>query len=205
MRLGLFGFLIVACQTCVPSHASPLAPTAMSHDIAEKTLAKAQVSSTLSDIDLASIVLQPGDLPSGYVGTKTKDRAPAAFKKLPKAKKIIDQRIKKGKEIIGGVTIFLYETSEEVERAYLTILKGFGKPGNDTVTRSAIWAIPDIGERATISKFEVIIEMIRHYFKSFELAFTRCHAVVNIQLDEINPIIAYAKKLDQRILNSACR
>jgi len=192
-RLAIIVFFLAVCQFLPAIH----------NQQAKEQMKEIQEIASLPDIDLSSIVLQPGDLPQGYSGTKTMDRAPEAFKKLPKTKKVIDQRIKKGKEIVGGATIFLYEKGEEVERAYSAILEGFGKPRNDAVARSNFQTISNIGERATVGKFEIIIG---HYLKSYHLVFIRCHAVVSILLDDLSTIFSYAQKLDQRILSSSiCR
>ena len=164
------------------------------------------MQSSLTDIDLASIALETGDLPPAYSGEIATMRLPKGFKKQPKAKMAIDQRIKNKEEVVGGVTIFLYETKEEVDRGYSALIKGFGKPGRDTLTRSTNWVPPNIGEKATISKFEVILELAGHYFKTFTFVFIRCNAVVQISLDESEILLTYAQKLDHRIVSSAiCR
>ena len=114
----------------------------------------------VSSIDLAAIVLKSGDLPQGYSGMKPKDSAPAAFKDLPEAENVIDQRIKKGKRIIGGTTIFLYKTAAEIDRAYSAVVRGFG----ETQPRT----IPNIGERSALASLDMNIKVQRSRSLSFQ-------------------------------------
>jgi hypothetical protein len=180
----LIGVLVISSgngPTCAQETASP----------------QVQTINHLADIDLAQIAFQSGDLPSEYSGTKAKASDPGAFKKLPKPGKIVNQPIKKKKKLVGGTTILLYKTDEEIGLAYSGILKGLGESG--------IQEIKSIGEKATLATLEMAFAVNgieAHHFKAYELVFVRCCAVVDIRLDDRNLILSYAEKLDQRIRNS---
>lgn len=164
-----------------------------------------QETRSLSDVDLASIVLQPGDLSSNYSAGKAEDSEPGAFKKLPKTKYVVHQPIKKNKEIIGGTTIFYYAEDWETNLAYEAMLEGLGEPGRPG---SNIQHVVGIGERAVLAIFNMAFSVNDVTVRSLifrEFIFVRCHAVINIRLDDPNTILSYAQKLDQRILDSLCR
>jgi len=162
--------------------------------------AQVQVPSSPSGIDLGTIAIRSGDLPSEYSGGKAKAIVPGAFKELPKPGKIVNQPIKKKKKLAGGTTILFYETDEEVGLAYSGILKGLGKSG--------IQEIKGIGEKATLAPLEIVLAVNgieAHHFKAYELVFITCRAVVDIRLDDPNIVLSYAGKLDLRIRDSvAC-
>jgi hypothetical protein len=163
-----------------------------------------QTVPSLSQVDLESILLKPDDLPAAYSGETITYIVPKAYKKLPKAMKYIDQRFKKDKEVKGGVTIFLYDTTENAERAYSALTKTSGKPESSEFTSNDSKPIPDIGEKGTIGYFKIVIQAVGHYFISWDIVFIRCHTVVSIRLDDAFHIVSYAKKLDQRLQGLVC-
>ena len=182
---------------------APLSPATNDRQSDKRVLT--QETNSLSDVDLASIVLQSGDLPIGYSAGKTEHSEPGAFKKLPKTKYVVHQPIKKKKEIIGGTTIFFYTENMETNLAYEAMLEVLGEPGRPG---SNIQHVVGIGERAVLAIFNMAfavdgVTVSRHEYREF--IFVRCHAVVNIRLDDPNAILSYAQKLDQRILDSLCR
>ncbi len=164
-----------------------------------------QETRSLSDVDLASIVLQPGDLPSSYSAGKVEHSEPGAFKKLPKTKYVVNQLIEKKKEIVGCTTIFVYTEDWETDHAYWAMSEGLGEAGRPS---SDMQYIVGTGERAVlaISKMAFSVNSVTMRRLDFhELIFVRCHAVIDIRLDDPNMILSYAQKLDQRILDSLCR
>lgn len=182
---------------------SPLSPRAS--DKLSDELTPAQEAGSLQNVDLAAIVLQPGDLPSGYSVGKTEHRDPGAFQKLPRTENVVSQQIKKKKKLIGSTTIFLYMNDEETSRAYAAMLKGLG---DSSSPGSTIRNVKGIGERSVLAMSNMaflVSGATVHRLEFRELFFVRCHAVINIRLDDPDTIISYAQKLDQRISASLCR
>ena len=164
-----------------------------------------QETRSLSNDDLAAIILQACDLPTGYSAGKVRFGDPSGFKHLPITKNIVNLQIKKKRKLEGGTTVLYYMTDEEANRAYLSMLDGLGESGSPGRN---IQDVKNIGERAVLAGLNMAISVngaIAYNFNLHEFIFIRCHAIIDIRLSDPNIILSYAQKLDQRILSSLCR
>ncbi len=150
----------------------------------------AQAAVPLVDIDLAPLLIQSGDLPTGLSGAQVKDIVPPGLKGAPTPAKAIDQRFQHNGNNAGGVVVLLYEASADVESAF-RLAVGEGKnfePQYGVGDTARSWLPSDILPRARV-------------------AFTRCHAYIDVTFGQasIDEVTAYAKRLDQRLQPLVCR
>jgi hypothetical protein len=146
-------------------------------------------------LDLEPLLIQPGDLPAGVVGSQVKDKAPPVFKDVPPPTKAIDQRFGLADgAIIGGVTVLLYDSSDDLEKAYAAVIKGMG---------SSAYPSTEVGDKARIGGLTARTQRIA------EVSFVRCHALVSVSLSATpqpdDDTLAYAKRLDKRLMPLVCR
>jgi hypothetical protein len=203
--LTIFALLMVIVLLSSPKLTPK--PTSISSPLQTVTPNTRQPSS-LSKIDLEPILIMPGDLPSGFSGAQVRNSAPEMFKNVPKSDNVIYQRFQKGGETVGGVIVFLYESTKDIEKAYSVIVAGFGKAGNESGIKTEIKPLSEIGEKATLAMGEVNIEAVGFSSKSSDLVFVRCHAVVHIRFGGISDaadIAAYATRLCKRLGSQVCR
>jgi hypothetical protein len=76
-----------------------------------------------------------------------------------------------------------------------------GSPGSN------IQDVKGIGEKAVLAMFNMAVSVnsvTAYHIELREFIFVRCHAVIDIRLDDPNTILYYARQLDQRILSSLC-
>ena len=149
----------------------------------------------LSDIELEEILVKDGDLPAGYSGAQISDTAPEMFDNLPEAENTINQQLAKGGEQKGGVTVFLYDSQDNLDSAFFKIKTGFSEEKQ----------LDTVGEKAFITYFSQDILGIKIQFG--DLLFSRCNAVVHIRMTELSSedsLIAYAKRLDKRLSELVC-
>lgn len=174
----------------------------------------------LSNINLEALVLQPGDLPASIPGGPIEHTAPGAYLKLPVADNIIHQYFERDGEIKGGsVTISLYESNSDLERAYNLIVDDMGNSGVSDPPKPGtlgelirfreerkIQQLPGIGYKATA--LQSVISSSGKELNSSHIAFVRCHALATIRMGnpaDINVVADYAKRLDKRLTLVACR
>jgi hypothetical protein len=148
----------------------------------------------LTALDLESLLIQPGDLPAGVVGSQVKDKAPPVFKDVPLPVKAIDQRFGLADgAIIGGVTVLLYDSPTDLEKAYAVVIKGMG---------SSAYPSTEVGDKARIGGLTARTQRIA------EVSFVRCHALVSVSLSETpqpdDDTLTYAKRLDRRLTPLVC-
>jgi len=183
--------LAVTLNSCAGTAATQIAA-----DLTEEpTLTPAPVP--ISEIQLDSIVIQEGDLPAGFSGAQIRDTAPEMFKDLPSAQNTVYQQLEKEGDVAGGITIFLYDSQDNIETAYNLIVGGL----LDDAKLS-----DEVGEKAIISSISITIADIT--IKSVDMAFVRCGAVVHIRMsgtDDVNSVVAYAKRLDNRLKTLICQ
>jgi hypothetical protein len=154
----------------------------------------------LPEIDLESILIQPGDLPAGYSGAQIREQAPEMFSKLPRADVSIYQQLAKNGDAAGGITVFLYSQSEHVSKAYSLIVSGFGTSEDNSLFKKVTQPLPGIGEECTATSMEAKQPYIQN---ACDLAFVRSSAVVHIRMSNATEadIASYAKRLDKRLKN----
>lgn len=149
----------------------------------------------LTALDLEPLLIQPGDLPAGVVGSQVKDKAPPVFKDVPPPMKAIDQRFGLADgAIIGGVTVLLYDSPADLEKAYAVVVKGMG---------SSAYPSTEVGDKTRIGGLTVRTQRIA------EVTFVRCHALVSVSLSATpqpdDDTLTYAKRLDKRLTPLVCR
>jgi len=149
----------------------------------------------LSDIELEEILIKEGDLPAGYSGAQIRDTAPEMFNDLPRSQNTIYQQLAKGGDQKGGVTIFLYDSQDDLDSAFFKIKTGFSEEKQ----------LEEVGEEGLITYFSQEILGIKIQFG--DLLFVRCNAVVHIRMTDLsseNSLITYAKRLDKRLSELVC-
>lgn len=172
--------LLVACGGVAPA--------------ALPTTLPAPTAVPLDQIDLESLMVQPGDLPAGVSGAQVRDVAPKMFDGMPGALKTAYQQFARGDQPAGGVVVFLYEADADRDQGYGFILGGMG-----TTT-----AVEGVGEQATATEPSKEVAAVLNFT---DLLFQRCHAVAHIRMtgaDTAASIAAYAKRLDKRLSSVAC-
>jgi hypothetical protein len=168
---------LIALSACGGSPAAP-ATTA------------AQSAVPLADLDLAPLLVQSGDLPAGLNGAQIENTMPTGLRGFPTPVKAIDQHLQRNGDTAGHVVVLLYEADSDVESAF-RVAVGEGKtsdPQHGVGDVARIWQPNEIKTRS-------------------RLAFTRCHAYVDITFGQatIDEVTAYAKRLDQRLQPLTCR
>lgn len=179
-------------ESPIPSTATPIPPTVTPKPLTQR--------------DIEPLLIQSGDLPSGYEPGQVFDQAPEMFSNLPAPDLAIDQRFQKNGETKGGVTILIYEEQWKIDSTYGILQKGLDSNNDSEATKSVSHEIKDIGEKAFYSYLHA--EILSSVMDSQDLIFTRCTAVIYIRITdsmEEREIVAYAKRLDQRLKDLVCK
>jgi hypothetical protein len=141
------------------------------------------------------LLIQPGDLPAGYDGAQVRDIAPEMFREIPKAANTIYQQFEKNDHVAGGVTVFLFDSQSDIEKALQIILDGMGSTQD----------FSGIGEKAKLLSLSTAAQGVK--IQIAELVFIRCNAVVHIRMANgvtESDITSYAKRLDNRLKTLVC-
>ena len=151
----------------------------------------------LSKISLEAIILQPGDLPTEFVGGQVKSKPLVRFEEVPVAEQAIQQSFRAGAYASDGVMILLYKSSQDIETGYNTLTSILGKDKDKTSKPLSV-----VGEKATIAQSSVA------GVKSVQVVFVRCHALTYVDLfsTSANADVAttYAQRLDKRLSSLVC-
>jgi hypothetical protein len=149
----------------------------------------AQPAIPLTEIDLAPLLIESGDLPADLSAGEVRTSVPSGLRAVPPPIKVIDQRFQRAGEAVGGVVVLLYQSSADVKAAYrLTV--GEGKNSQEHAglgDTGRIWLPKGLSPRTTV-------------------AFTRCHAYVDVTIAQgsVDEVTAYARRLDQRLQPLVC-
>ncbi len=176
--------LILLLSGCITPTPPPPTPT----------LAPTPTPIPLSDIDLSPLLIQEGDLPAGYSGAQIRDEAPAPFNRLPETQNQISQELAHSNTTGGRVSVFVYDSLADRDTAYSILIEDIMISGGEVTGR--------VGE----SDYTTYVYLMGTHYTA--LSFTRCGAVVNINLSgrqDQEAIIAYARRLDQRLEPIICR
>ena len=160
----------------------------------------------LSELRLEPLLIQPGDLPAGFSVAQVKDVAPSMFDDLPSAENTIDQRFERGGDTAGGVTVFLYDSTSEIEEAYALLMSIEADYVALLTGGMNVQTVTGVGEQAIVSVLSLSVGGFT--LESSDLAFIRCNAVVHIRMAgvvDIDTIKAYAKRLDSRLEPVVCQ
>lgn len=148
--------------------------------------------------DLAALLFKTGDLASGFAAGEPSDTAPGMFAELPKADAVVSVPFMKQAEQAGGITAFGYKDVATRDQAFARVAKGMKPiPGKAVVKRT-----DEVGEQAIIGLFKLAGDL-----EAADVLFRRCSVIAHIRLVGENSgedAVAYAKKLDRRISQSAC-
>jgi hypothetical protein len=141
----------------------------------------------LADLELEAILINPGDLPMGYVAGQVQDSLPGMFDGIPQPVNQIYQQIDQNNTSGsgGGVSVIVYDSAADSTEAYDTILLGMGSSGQNT-------AIENLGEKANKS--------------GWILLFLRCYTIVYFRMVGTNydQYLSYGQKLDKRLIPLVC-
>ncbi len=149
------------------------------------------VQGVFSGTRLKRIAYQKGDLTSEFIAGISDDEAPKFYKELPHAQQVHYRQILKGTDVSGGVTLFQYDSSEDLDAAYKWIVYML-EPGGEFN--------PKVGEKSMAS-------YIGPDFTFGEVVFVRCNMLVHIRLTNISEpgvVVQYAQRLDARLQESIC-
>jgi hypothetical protein len=206
----ILAMLLAGCASSAASIGTAIAetqreaPTLTPSPLATPTLAPSATATAtptatptlvpLADINLESILIRDGDLPAGYSGAQISHSAPGMFRNLAPAAQVVVQLFGKNGSNAGGVTIFLYDLPRQVQTAYGLIVDGFGQGSV---------SFDGLGETAQVIELD-----LTGFYKLTDLAFTRCHAVVEVRMTNGADSVSvgnYAKRLDGRLKPLVCR
>lgn len=174
----------VTTATATPTQPVPVIPT--------------QTQIQLSDIDLEEILIVPNDLPAGYSGGQAHEITIEQFTWVSyKGINNLYQEIARDNAQVGGVTVFIYENTNDALKTYQELLDAIGDSYEE---------LKDIGDKGVYSTIDMKISGIS--VKNVSLVFTRCNASVNLGISgttDIMGVSAYAKRLDERLSPLVCK
>lgn len=160
----------------------------------------------LSEVDLDSLLFISGDLPTIFVGQQIASRPPPDIGSVPVAEKAANQKFRAGEFASDGITVLLYESPADLERAYGIVLDIMSEDNRAT-------PLGQVGEKAMLTEERMsgiqTAGVSIPSSTSANVVFTRCHALVYIDLfsSEADSEVAaeYAKRIDQRLQPLVCR
>lgn len=161
----------------------------------------------ISELNLESFLILPGDLPAGYEGGQIHNITNEQYNWVSNHGDYnIYQQIAKYNLQSGGVSVLVYESLEQVEIAYEELINGLGTNGINEYGDTRIGEYQGLGEKATFSTNELVFNGVP--INNVNLVFVRCHAVIEVGfLDtlDISSLSGYAQRLDQRLVPLVCR
>jgi len=160
----------------------------------------------LGELDIASLLVRDGDLPAGYSGGQIRDEAPSMFGECPAPVLAAYRQVAKNEETVGGVTVLLYESTQDITDAYTLIADGMTSDVALEGLTENVYETSDIGDEALVSAMSLTALGKTH--ENLDLLFSRCQAVVHVRLSGTlneDAIIAYGKRLDSRLQPVVCQ
>ena len=152
----------------------------------------------LSQLNLESILVVEGDLPGDLVpDLKTNKNAVGAADELDRAEIVFTQYFLLNGGEGGGVSVFLFESLEDVQAAFEKVSTMMNKPVD----------FSKVGERARMENFLIPLMPDVPPIEGSRLIFVRCHALAVIQFpraDDLGAIAGYGRLLDERIQPLIC-
>lgn len=157
---------------------------------------------SLSELNLAPILVQENELPSGVTKGQIEKVTNKQFEFLiDKGINNINLQFLENDELMGGVTVFLYDKTDKVTNSYSRILSD-----NDTYCHS-VDTTCDFGSNIEVGESSSYNTWQFDKYQGEELVFTRCFAVVDIRFGDTkdyNSLKSYAEKLDKRLSDLIC-
>ena len=146
--------------------------------------------------DLASVLIQEGDLPAGYSAGTTDHKFPTYYAKLfiPEADYVIRQQIKRDSVSGGQVIVFEYTAAGLATLAFDSI--------TDDMKR--VRPLEGVGEKGMLETPSDDQSGSQEYVG---IVFVQCHALVHISIlgtNDEQSVIAYAEGLSQRLEPLVC-
>jgi hypothetical protein len=194
-----------ACSSATPEPTPTLEPTSTPEPTIAPTATPTPIP--LSEIDLESILLVKGDLPTAFETGQIRSVAPEKFSYVPEPEQVISTGIRDATHKTGeetGIMILLYDSKPLRDKAYEEMVEseGLSEPLSEVGEKATIYQKK---ERALIVGGEILLPPTTY----IKLVFTRCSALVFLnlfspQVDELT-IVTYAQRLDERLQTVACR
>jgi hypothetical protein len=151
----------------------------------------------LSELDLEPILVMPGDLPAGYSAAQVSSDPPAMFNDVPQPVNQIYQQFEQDNESAGGVAILVYDNQSDVDTAYNNLLEGMGETSK---------SVSGVGDRASAVSFDY--SAVLAGAKGMDLLVSLCNTIIHTRItgsDNIDYLISYAQRLDERLTPLVCR
>lgn len=163
------------------------------------TIAPTMTPVPFSDIDLEPILVRDGDLPAGYKGAQIRSQAPEMFDDLPEPQNEVFQQFEHDGDAAGGVSIFLFDNEEDLEKSFDMIYDGM----TDEASLHS-----RVGEKSAILEYSQNFPELYFKIEVTEFLFIRCGALVHVRLTDVANIDyaeAFAERLDKRLEDLICR
>lgn len=181
-----------SATVAVPTEAATVAPSAVPVVIAAEPV-------PLTIEGLTPLLIQNGDLPAGWTGAEVYDESPVDYDG-PAPVVVVNQGLlatPTDRVPSGRVVLWVFASADEARAAFNS---------RSVLVQSAVDAdadrqSPSIGDEA------LLIPGHGDVFITNQLVFIRCRAVVEIDQGlaaEVDQIITFANRIDQRIRSSAC-
>jgi len=153
----------------------------------------------LIQLDLEPVLIVEGDLPMDLeADIIVRENAVGAAEELDRADAVFTQYFLLNGGEGGGVSVFLFETLDDVQAAF----------GKVSTFMDAPLVYEKVGERARIENFFIPLVPDVAPIEGSRLIFTRCHALAVIQFPRATDgeaIERYGQRLDERIQPLVCR
>ena len=201
-----FGFVTLAFLAACSSNELSIQTAIAQTQEAQLAQSPSSTPVPLSQLNLESLLIQDGDLPTIFLGQQVVSRPPVDIAAVPPADQAINREFRAGEFASDGVTILLYEFISDIETAYGVVVRVISE---GTTTR----AVTQLGEKAvvteeTIGGIPMVAGVSIPSATSAKVVFIRCHAIVYIDLfaseADAEVAVAYAMRIDQRIQALVC-
>ena len=199
-RVFVFAVLVAAVLTACNNPLS--APTPTPTPVPTVTLIP------FSALQLDDLIIQPYDLPAGVTGAQINHHEECNPATDMCAEYYISQDLEFDSKQRGRIQIWVYEISTYPNIRYDVEVTGFteecARAEHQCVAGYAPQSISDLGTSA------VMIDVYNYIGNdSYYIVFTRCHAVVKVEMrvvtNDPNNVIVYAQHLDERLTPIVCR
>lgn len=206
--LILFTWLLAACSTTPSGNALPNAKVQTEMARPTKTFVFNPTATPtpipLDELDFSSILVQPNDLPEGYVGGQVTDGIPIYIDVRYKLPYQIHQEFEKNNENAGDVTVMIFNHND-IGNAVFGIAYDMYGAGEVEHVEEGMLLSKDLhsSENRVNSPVNPPAKLT-----GMDLMFSRCDTVVYIRildLENQDDIVSYAQRLDERLTPLVCR
>jgi hypothetical protein len=171
------------------------------------SFAPAVASTRRPQIDLAPLLLQPGELPDTVVGAQADDPAPPNFEDSPPAARLIGLHLTRDGRAAGSMSVLLYDSPSDLARAYKRLTASVTGPA--AALGNAVQPRTDVGDKAVTARLTLAASTNGPNHVAV-IIFARCYAMIDIRLNDRadttrDTALAYAKRLNQRVAALTCK